>query len=92
MTKHKEIVKHTLQFFYGRIDNPRASERERLRISLLALNQLEPDAPSFSLEGATIAQVQSAVEAGKVSAGEALEFERANDERKTLIGWLEERV
>lgn len=92
MSKHKEIVKHTLNYLYGRIDNPMASDRERHRISLLALDQLEPEAPRFSLEGSTIAQVQSAVEGGLVSAQEALEFERANGERKTLMAWLEERL
>lgn len=92
MSKHKQVVKETLTYFYSRIQAPKASGKERLRIARLALDQLEPEAPTFSLDGMTVAQVQTAVEGGKVSAEAALEHESANAGRKTLIGWLEERA
>lgn len=92
MSKHKQVIKETLAYFYSRIQMQKASDKERFRIANLALEQLEPEAPSFSLDGMTVAQVQTAVEGGKVSAQAALEHEIANAGRKTLIGWLEEKV
>ena len=92
MTTHKQIVSDTIKLFYQRINAPTAGEKERRRIALLALDQMEPEPSKFTLAGSTIAQVQNAVEAGDVSAADALEFERATDGRKTLIAWLEERT
>lgn len=91
MSQHKDVVKQTLDRLYQRIDNPTARDREFHRVARLAVEQLEPEPPRLDLDGATIAQVQSAVEGGDITVADALAFEQDHDQRKTLIAWLEER-
>jgi hypothetical protein len=80
-----------LNFLYARISGPLASDQERHRIALVALDQLAPDKAPFDLDGLTVAQVQTAVEGKKVTAAAALEYELANANRKGLTAWLKER-
>ena len=91
MNQHKRVVKETLNFLYARITGPLASDRERHRIALVALEQLAPTAPTFDMNGATVAQVQTAVEGKAITAVDALKHEYENANRKTLINWLLER-
>lgn len=92
MNDHKRVVREVLNHLYGRIPVPFASDLERHRIALIALDALAPDVtPAFDLSGLTVAQVQTAIEGGKVSAAVALEYELQNSNRKSLIAWLKER-
>lgn len=92
MNKHKRVVRDVLNRLYARISGPLASDRERHRIALLALDQLAPDDEvALPLDGLTVAEVQTAVEAGKVSVAAALAYELAHANRKTLVAWLKER-
>lgn len=91
MNRHKRVVREVLNHLYARISGPLASDKERHRIALVALDQLSPDDKPFSLDGLTVAQVQSAVEGKKVTAEEALEYELVNANRKSLVAWLKER-
>lgn len=91
MNQHKRVVKETLNFLYARITGPSASDRERHRIALVALEQLSPSEPTFDMNGATVAQIQTAVEAKVITAADALKHEYENANRKTLVSWLLER-
>lgn len=91
MNQHKRVIREVLNFLYARISIPLATDLERLRISLVALEKLAPDEQPFNLDGLTVAQVQTAVEADKVTVEEALAYEMQNSNRKSLIAWLKER-
>jgi hypothetical protein len=91
MNVHARVVREVLNHLYRQIPTPLASDRERLRIGLKAVDQLDPPA-SYNLVGLTVAQVQAAVEGKLVSAAVALAHENENTKRKGLTAWLEERV
>jgi hypothetical protein len=91
VNQHKRVVRDVLNHLYARISGPLASDLERHRIGLVALDQLAPDETPFSLDGLTVAQVQAAVEGKKVTVAQALEYELANANRKSLVAWLKER-
>ena len=91
MTDHKRVVLDTLDHLYACIPAPSATDRERHRIARMAVDRMEPEAKLADLAGMNIAQVQAEVEAGRVTAVDALAFEEANGKRKSLITWLEER-
>ena len=95
MSKHADIVKETLTYLYRRINAPTASDQTRYRIAQKALGELlierEPPPPA-DLNGLTIAQVQTLVEDGAVTAEDALEFEKEGRARTTLMAWLEGRI
>jgi hypothetical protein len=91
MNVHARVVREVLKRLYSQIQSPLASDRERLRIGLKAVDQLDPP-KSYNLSGLTVAQVQAAVEGKRVSAAEALAHEHANMKRKGLTAWLEERT
>ena len=91
MNVHARVVREVLNHLYQQIITPLASDRERLRIGLLAVDQLDPPAV-YNLDGMTMAQVQAAVEGGLVSAATALAHENENAKRKSLTAWLEERI
>jgi hypothetical protein len=89
---HARVVREVLNHFFNRIPDPLASDIERRRIALKAIDQLAPTPSTFDLEGATIAQVQAAVEGNLVSVAAALAHENENAKRKSLTAWLEDRV
>lgn len=92
MSNHKKVVTDVIDHFYARLPNPLASDAERRRIALLALDQMEPEDTGTPLEGATVSEVQTLVGEGVVTPGDALAYEQAHGERTTLIAWLEERI
>jgi hypothetical protein len=95
MNEHAEVIRECLNYLYRRIPEPLARDKARHRIGLKALSMLAgaPNSkPSMDVTGLTVAQVQSAVEAGKVTAADALQQESSGKNRVSLIGWLEERA
>lgn len=94
VNQHHVAVRSALKHLYGRISNPTASDQARYRIGLKALGQLggSEDVPMPDIEHMTVAQVQTLVESGKVSAAHALDLENQGRKRVSLIGWLEARL
>lgn len=93
MSKHKDVANNALDYLYQRIHNPLASDYERLRIARLAIDHLDRgEAVGHPLDGLTAPHFKAAVLKGDVSLDDALEYEQANLQRKTLIAWLEEQV
>ena len=102
MKEHLQVIEQALTRLYRRIDQPTATDSMHHRVAMKAVRSLRggqeaptkaeaTQTPANPVTGATVAQVQALVEQGKLSAQDALAFERQSDfPRKTLIGWLEQ--
>lgn len=102
MKEHLQVIEQALNRLYKRIHQPTATDSMHHRVALKAVRSLRggqeapqkaeaPQAPANPVTSATVAQVQALVEQGKLTAADALAFEREGDfPRKTLISWLEQ--
>ena len=95
MNEHVKVIDETLTRLYQRIETPSGSDALRLRVARKALAHLadaEEEPSALDLTGMNVAQVQAAVEAGRISARDALTQETNGAKRKTLAAWLDERI
>ena len=94
-----DTIRDALRMLYSRIDSPLMRYRNARDESLAILDEIDEQLEGEGSEGenpldetSTIDDVKALVEDGTVSAEQALEWEKANKDRVTLIEWLEGRL
>lgn len=96
MNQDRQAMETAIKRLYKRIDVPTATDAVALRVALKLMERYIPDGqqePAHPLEGLSQREVRELVEAGEVSAQDALDYELAQENpRKTITPWLQEYI